>query len=78
MTVDLAPFLPERVQFVSATGMDITLGFTEPIPAAQRGTLLLDAEDAIREATGLPFVVWHEPLGDRNSLRNLRGIEVKR
>lgn len=78
MTVDLSPFLPPRVQFIRAEGMDITLGFTEPVPASERGTLLMDAEDILREATGLPLIIWHEPLGDRNSLRNLRGIEVKR
>lgn len=68
--------LPPRLSVVSVKGLDVTLAFTEPVPASERGTLLMDAEDALQSV--LPgAVVWHEPLGDRNSLRNLRGIEVK-
>ena len=68
--------LPEGVQLVEVEGRNVILAFTQPTPASQRGTLLMDAEDALCKAFG-PMTVWHEPLGDRNSLRNLRGIEVK-
>lgn len=68
--------LPPRVELVELDGVNVTVRFTEPVPASERGTLLLDAEDALQAV--LPgAVVWHVPLGDRNSLRNLRGIEVK-
>lgn len=49
----------------------------EPLPASQRGTLLLDFEEFLKKGIDEGLVVWVEPLGDRNSLRNLRGVEVK-
>lgn len=49
----------------------------EPVPADQRGTLLLDLEAFLKESIDPGLVIWLEPLGDRSSLRNLRGIEVK-
>lgn len=48
----------------------------QSLPANQRGTFLLDLEDCLKEIDQA-LAVWLEPLGDRNSLRNLRGIEVK-
>lgn len=55
----------------------IILDLTESMPAAKRGTLLLDIEMFLKEAIDHGLVVWLKSLGDRNSLRNLRGIEVK-
>ena len=55
----------------------IIVNLSESIPAGIRGTLLLDFEASLTEAIDAGLVVWLEPLGDRNSLRNLRGIEVK-
>lgn len=49
----------------------------EPVPADERGTLLLDFECFLKDSIDPGLAVWLEPLGDRNSLRNLRGIEVK-
>jgi hypothetical protein len=49
----------------------------EPVSADKRGTLLLDLEASLKESIDPGLVVWHEPFGDRGSLRNLRGIEVK-
>ena len=49
----------------------------QPITAGRRGTLLLDLEAMLKEAVDPGLAVWLEPVGDRNSLRNLRGIEVK-
>jgi len=48
----------------------------QSLPASERGPFLLDLEDYLREIDQA-LVVWLQPLGDRNSLRNLRGIEVK-
>jgi hypothetical protein len=45
--------------------------------ASKRGPLLLDIEDYLKSTIDEALCVWLEPLGDRNSLRNLRGIEVK-
>lgn len=55
----------------------IFVSLVEPVPAGKRGTLLLDFEAFLKEAIDPGLVVWLEPLGDRNSLRNLRGIEVR-
>ena len=49
----------------------------EPVSANKRGTLLLDFEKFLKESVDPGLVVWLESLGDRSSLRNLRGIEVK-
>lgn len=53
------------------------VGLRVPVPADKRGTLLLDLEASLKESIDPGLVVWLEPLGDRSSLRNLRGIEVK-
>lgn len=55
----------------------IIANLVEPISASKRGTLLLDLESFLKEVIDPGLVVWLESLGDRNSLRNLRGIEVK-
>jgi len=55
----------------------IIINLLESLPADKRGTLLLDLEAFLKESIDPGLVVWLEPLGDRNSLRNLRGIEVK-
>jgi hypothetical protein len=55
----------------------IIVNFVEPQSASKRGQLLLDLESLLKEAIDPGLAVWLEPLGDRNSLRNLRGIEVK-
>lgn len=48
----------------------------DPVPADKRGTLLLDLEVFLKNSIDPGLAVWLVPLGDRNSLRNLRGIEV--
>ena len=53
----------------------VTLAGSISIP--KRGPLLLDFEASLKKAIDPGLAVWLEPLGDRNSLRNLRGIEVK-
>lgn len=55
----------------------IIVNLVKPMPASKRGPLLLDLEAFLKDAIDPSLVVWLEPLGDRNSLRNLRGIEVK-
>lgn len=55
----------------------VIVKLTEPVAASKRGTLLLDVEAFLKESIDPGIVVWLESLGDRSSLRNLRGIEVK-
>ena len=55
----------------------VIIRFTEPVAVSQRGSLLLDLEAALKREIDQGITVWVEALGDKNSLRNLRGIEVK-
>ncbi len=55
----------------------IILRFTQAVGADKRGALLLDFEAALKERIDPALTVWLEALGDRSSLRRLRGIEVK-
>ena len=55
----------------------VIIRLLDPVSADKRGTLLLDLEDFLKESVDAGLVVWLEPFGDRSSLRNLRGIEVK-
>ena len=49
--------------------------FKTKITPSERGTLLLDLEDEMCKVNQ-QIRVWHIPLGDKNSLRNLRGIKI--
>lgn len=55
----------------------VIVRLNEPLSAGARGTLLLDLEAYLKSVVDSGLTVWVEALGDRNSLRNLRGIEVK-
>ena len=55
----------------------IIVRLTKPLSAAERGTLLLDIEEYLKETVDLGLTVWLDPTGDKSSLRNLRGIEIK-
>lgn len=55
----------------------VIIRFTEPVAVSKRGLLLLDLEAAFKSEIDQGITVWVEALGDKNSLRNLRGIEVK-
>lgn len=55
----------------------VIVSLQEQLPADKRGTVLLDLEAFLKETVDQGLVVWLDGLGDKNSLRNLRGIEVK-
>ena len=42
----------------------------------ERGTLLLNLEENLKSKIDNAINIWHEAIGDKSSLRNLRGIEV--
>jgi len=50
--------------------------FNKPISSSLRGILLLDLEVLLKDELDPGIIVWCEPIGDKNSLRNLRGIEI--
>lgn len=47
------------------------------IPANERGVLLLDLEDLLKNSIDKGITIWLEPIGDKSKLRNLRGIKFK-
>lgn len=55
----------------------VIVSFLQSLKASERGTLLLDMENFLKKNIDQSITVWAESLGDKNSLRNLRGIEVK-
>jgi len=55
----------------------VLLNINEVLPASERGEFLLDLEYLMKENVDKGITVWLEPIGDKSSLRNLRGIEVK-
>jgi hypothetical protein len=52
--------------------------FKQPVPSSMRGGILLDLELFLKENIDSGVFIWCEPIGDKNSLRNLRGIEIAR
>lgn len=55
----------------------VIVKFKESVGADRRGTLLLDTEELLKKTVDQGLTIWLEAMGDRNSLRRLRGIEVK-
>ncbi|KZR61076.1 hypothetical protein [Prochlorococcus sp. MIT 1306] len=54
---------------------NIEVNLTTAMKPRERGEVLLDLEDDLIKKD--PRVrIWHSPLGDKNSLRNLRGVEL--
>ena len=72
-----AAFLNDVVIITAREDGQIIVNLVESMSASKRGTLLLDLEAFLKEMIDPGLVVWLGSLGDRNSLRNLRGIEVK-
>jgi hypothetical protein len=50
--------------------------FKKQISSSLRGIFLLDLELVLKENIDPGIIIWCEPIGDKNSLRNLRGIEI--
>jgi len=67
-------------EFVSPTRTfedgQIYFSFKKPISSSLRGIFLLDLEILLKDKLDHGVVIWCEPIGDKNSLRNLRGIEI--
>lgn len=55
----------------------VVVRMLNPLAASVRGSLLLNLEEHIKGNLDQGLTVWGEALGDKNSLRNLRGIEVR-
>lgn len=69
----------EKVEIVEAKrDGQVIVKFIETFGPELRGTILLDLEEYLKKRVDLGLTVWLEPMEDRNTLRNLRGIEVKK
>lgn len=55
----------------------VTLKIEKSIPASERGVLLLDLEEMLKNLVDRGITIWLEPVGDKSKLRNLRGIKFK-
>ena len=79
----VADFISNRTEFqkirVTRALPDgqVFVELVEPLPPAVRGSLLLDFESELKRSVDQGLVVWCEPLGDKSTLRNLRGIEIR-
>jgi hypothetical protein len=47
------------------------------VSSNMRGTLLLNCEELLKREIDEGITIWLEPLGDKSTLRNLRGIKIK-
>lgn len=54
----------------------VIIEFENTPSANERGMLLLDLEELLKSIDDA-LTIWHVSLGDKNSLRNLRGITLK-
>lgn len=52
--------------------------FKDTIPVQIRGMYFLNIESHLNRMIDKSITIWIAPVGDKSSLRNLRGIEVKK
>jgi hypothetical protein len=78
--VELCQIVSSFEEFVSPTRTfadgQIYFTFKKQISSSLRGIFLLDLELMLKENIDPGIIIWCEPIGDKNSLRNLRGIEI--
>ncbi len=55
--------------------VNVKVRLAKPLGPRERGKLLMDLEDMLCKANE-NVRIWNEPLGDKNSLRNLRGVKL--
>jgi hypothetical protein len=63
--------------FTCADNGHVEICLPESIKVGKRGLYLLDFEEFLKNRVEKGLTVWCEPLGDKNSLRKLRGIQIK-
>jgi len=78
--MDLPKEFIDKVSIVSLTRssldiINIEVEIVEHLSPQERSCLLLDLEDAMCELDS-SVRIWHTPLGDKNTLRNLRGVNL--
>ena len=56
---------------------NVYVEFKEKLGIAPRGQYLMKLEEVLINNVDPMIRVWHVPIGDKNSLRNLRGVTLK-
>lgn len=56
----------------------VVFEFKDSIPVQIRGMYFLNIENHLTKLIDKSITIWIAPVGDKSSLRNLRGIEVKK
>ena len=56
---------------------NVYVKFNEKLGIAPRGQYLMKLEEVLINRVDPMIRVWHVPIGDKNSLRNLRGVNLK-
>ena len=54
----------------------VIIALHENMSPKERGIFLLDLENYLKENIDSGINIWCEPIGDKNKLRKLRGIEI--
>lgn len=54
----------------------VYLTINEFLDAGDRESLLLKLESFLKNELDQGISIWHEPIGDKNSLRGLRGVKI--
>ena len=54
----------------------VSIIINSSIKINDRGAFLLNLEEYLKSTIDIGINIWHEAIGDKSSLRNLRGIEV--
>ncbi len=57
-------------------GGQVSIFINSSIEINDRGAFMLNLEEHLKSTIDVGINIWHEPIGDKSSLRNLRGIEV--
>lgn len=82
---NVTPVIPEKfkstVELINTEQLKddliyVYVKFITKVSPNERGTVLLDLEDELFKKDQR-YRIWHVALGDKNSLRNLRGIKIK-
>lgn len=61
----------------AAENGQVVLKVFRTLPVNIRSLLLLDLEKKIKSSIDKGITLWCESIGDRSTLRNLRGIKIK-
>ena len=75
---EIDPLWSEKFNIISAKNNGFLIfEFKRSIPVDERANYLLGLENELCTKIDNSITIWMAPVGDKSSLRNLRGIKVK-